>query len=180
MRTTSIARRRPDPVPWTWEIPLLVVVLGAGLVMIGALAGRGLAGLLTGTGWVWPDSRQLMPTVGGLLSGHPGVASAWLVYLSVAGVVGLLLVGYGWALWWVWTQVGPGRRAGLATRAEATAVLGVGRLHGVRQIIRPDLYGPPNPRGLGRGGPRRRGRRGSEHPSDCAGITVRGRWGWVR
>ena len=93
---------------------MLVVVLGAALVMIAALAGQGVAGLLTGTGWVWPDSRQLIPTVGGLLSGHPRVAPAWLVYLSVAVVEAVLLVGYGWALGWVWTELGPGRagRAG--------------------------------------------------------------------
>ena len=87
-------------------------MLGAALVMIAALAGQGVAGLLTGTGWVWPDSRQLMPSVGAVLSGHPRVAPAWLVYLLVAAVVGLALVWYGWALRWVWTELGPGRRAG--------------------------------------------------------------------
>ena len=158
---------------------MLVVVLGAALVMIAALAGQGVAGLLTGTGWVWPDSRQLIPTVGGLLSGHPRVAPAWLVYLSVAVVEAVLLVGYGWALRWVWTELGPGRRAGLATRAQAAAVLGVGRLQRVRHLIRPDLYGRPHPRRLGRGGPRQRARRGSDPPSDSAGITVRGRRGAV-
>ena len=95
---------------------------------------------------MWPDSRQLIPTVGGLLSGHPRVAPAWLVYLSVAVVEAVLLVGYGWALRWVWTELGPGRRAGLATRAQAAAVLGVGRLQRVRHLIRPDLYGRPHPR----------------------------------
>ena len=78
-------------------------------------------------------------------SGHPRVAPAWLVYLSVAVVEAVLLVGYGWALRWVWTELGPGRRAGLATRAQAAAVLGVGRLQRVRHLIRPDLYGPTPP-----------------------------------
>ena len=83
--------------------------------------------------------------MGGLLSGHPRVAPAWLVYLSVAGVEAVLLLGYASALRWVWTELGPGRRAGLATRAQAAAVLGVGRLQRVRHLIRPDLYGPTQP-----------------------------------
>ena len=162
MRTTSILRRRKDPVPWTWEIPLLVAVLSIALAVTAALTGRALAGLLAGTGWVWPERAQLMPTLRGLLHGHPGVQPAWLVYLLVLLVEVTALTWFAWALWRVWTTLGPGRRSGLATGTEAGAVLGERRLRRSRQLIRPDLYGPPTrsryglrlrrPHGSGRGG----------------------------
>ena len=143
MRTRSIGRRQPDPLPLTWEVPAGFALTWLCLAGAGLLAGQATAGLLSGRGWRWPDSPHLLPAVGGLLTGHVGVGvpgtppAAWLVYLLI-GVCQLLLLAVSvWATVRFWASVGPGRRYGMATRVEAETVLGVGRLRRVRKIIRP-------------------------------------------
>jgi len=154
MSPDSIARRRPDPLPWSWEVPA-----GAGLAWLSLsaatlLAAQGAAGFLTGHGWVWPGSSRLFPALGGLLTGQVGVGvdataglpAPTLVYaLAVVTELALLAVSV-WAAVRFWSTVGPGRRHGMATRADAETVLGVGRLRRVRKLIRPDLYGRPGRR----------------------------------
>ncbi len=153
MRTNSIGRRQPDPLPLTWEVPAGLALTWLCLAGAGLLAGQATAGLVTGRGWLWPDSPHLLPTVGGLLTGHVGVGvsatppASWLVYVLI-GVCQLLLLAVSvWAGVRFWTSLGPGRRYGMATRVEAETVLGVGRLRRVRKIIRPDLYGSAGRRG---------------------------------
>ena len=68
----GIGRRRPDPTPWGWEVP---TAGSAGLAVrrrAGLLAAQGVAGLVTGHGWLWPDSPHLFPALGGLVTGHVG------------------------------------------------------------------------------------------------------------
>jgi len=153
MRTNSIGRRQPDPLPLTWEVPAGLALTWLCLAGAGLLAGQATAGLLTGRGWLWPDSPHLLPAVGGLLTGHVGAGvsatppAPWLVYVLI-GVCQLLLLAVSvWAAVRFWTNLGPGRRYGMATRVEAETVLGVGRLRRVRKIIRPDLYGTAGRRG---------------------------------
>jgi hypothetical protein len=146
-------RRDPQPMGQGWEVAVAVIggaLLGFGLA---ALCGLGSASALFGRGWVWPRGTDTITHVlGGLLTGHPGrgldprqarmVAGPLAVYLCVAAcelavivaaVVGGILVAR-------YRRPGDARR-GMATRSEAEQVLGMSRLRGARDIIRPDLYG---------------------------------------
>ncbi len=154
MSPDSIARRRPDPLPWSWEVPAGAALAWLSLFAAALLATQGAVGFLTGHGWLWPTSPRLIPALGGLLTGQVGVGvdapaglpSAALVYaLAVVFELALLAVSV-WAAVRFWSTVGPGRRYGMATRAEAETILGVGRLRRVRKLIRPDLYGRPGRR----------------------------------
>jgi hypothetical protein len=152
--TTPYQRRRdPQPMGQGWEVAVAVIggaLLGFGL---GALCGLGTASALFGRGWVWPHGTDTIGHVlGGLFAGHPGrgldprqarmVAEPLAVYLCVAtcelavivaAVVGGVLVA---------RYRRPGdARGGMATRSEAEQVLGISKLRGARDIIRPDLYG---------------------------------------
>lgn len=148
--SSSIGRRRPDPVPWSWEIPAGAALAWLCVAAAALLAARGVAGLLTGRGWLWPDSPRLFPALGGLATGRvgAGVESAGGTELSPMLVYGLagtfevvLLVASIWVGVRFWTTLGPGRRPGMASRADAETILGVGRMRRVRKLIRPDLYG---------------------------------------
>jgi hypothetical protein len=137
-----------------WEVPAAAAAGGLSAAVLLLPVARGWAGWLLGRGWVWPrGSAALRRSIGGLLTGRPragltGAESAqvpgpWTVYGVVGLVELLLLVTAVWAsvLWW--RYLGPGAAVGMATRAEAGAVLGVARLRKARRVVRPDLYGPP-------------------------------------
>jgi type IV secretion system protein VirD4 len=137
-----------------WEIPAAAAAAWLSAALLLLPVGRGCAGWLSGTGWVWPHgSAALRRSIGGLLTGRPqagltGAESAqapgpWAVY-AVLGLLELLLLVAAvcaGVLWW--RHLGPGAAVGMATRVEAGAVLGRARLRKARQVIRPDLYGPP-------------------------------------
>ena len=157
MRTNVIGRRQPDPLPLTWEVPTGIAAAWLCLAGMTLLLGQAAAGVITGGGWLWPDSPRLLNALGGLLTGHTGIGltgpadrtPSWLVYTLIAVAEVALLAVTIWAVARFWSTLGPGRRYGLASRVEAEAVLGVGRLRRVRKIIRPDLYGSPGRRGNG-------------------------------
>ena len=160
--------RRHDPYPWTWEPAALVgllVVLG---LVLGVQLGRSLANLIAGAGWTWPaaaatsaaSSGPDVPSpVGasfwlsllGVLSGDAGaglaeptphgLAGPGLVWTSVAATEAAILTVLVWAGVQAYLRWGPGRLRGMATRAEAEAILGVTRVRKVAVIVRPDLYG---------------------------------------
>ena len=146
-------RRDPQPMGQGWEVAVAVIggaLLGFGLA---ALCGLGAASALFGRGWVWPHGTD---TIGHVLGGLFSRASrprprpapsadgrrTAAVYLCVAvcelavivaSVIGGVLVA---------RYRRPGdARGGMATRSEAEQVLGIGKLRGARDIIRPDLYG---------------------------------------
>lgn len=141
--------RRTNPYPFTWEIPAGVAVALLLMLVLGLQAGRSVANLLAGNGWVFVGRADLFSTVAGVLGGradaglagiaHP--ASAPLMWTCVAVVelavlmVSVLAIKAGIDRW------GPGRIRGMATRAQAGAVLGRARLRKHASIIRPDLYG---------------------------------------
>lgn len=142
--------RRTNPYPFTWEIP--AGVGGAVLLMLvlGFQVGRSLANFVAGNGWVFVARADLFPTVAGVLRGradaglagiaHP--ASAPLMWTCVAVVELAVLVASVLAIKAGMDRWGPGRIRGMATRAQAEAVLGRVRLRKHASIIRPDLYGP--------------------------------------
>jgi type IV secretion system protein VirD4 len=137
-----------------WEVPAAAAAAWLSAAVLLLPVSRGWAGWLLGRGWVWPHgSAALRRSIGGLVTGRPraGLAAAeaalmpgsWAVY----GVVGLaellLLVMAVWSAVLWWRHLGPGAAVGMATRAEAGAVLGVARLRLARRVVRPDLYGRP-------------------------------------
>ena len=145
--------RDPQPLGRAGETALVVLCAVLLAVSLTALAGLGAASWLAGGGWVRPHgSTTAAHVLGGLLAGHPGrglppteatrVAGPAAVYVAVAAseLVLLVVAGFGWALFARWYRPGDARR-GMATRGEAAAVLGTGRLRAVRAILRPDLYG---------------------------------------
>ena len=141
--------RRTNPYPFTWEIPLALVVAGLFLLLLGVQLGRSAANLLAGNGWVFVDRAALFTSLPGIVSGHadaglgplsrpPGPAVLWG---SICAVEGIILVICAAGLKWGLGRWGPGRLHGVATRAEAEALLGRTRLRKHAKVIRPDLYG---------------------------------------
>ena len=112
-----------------------------------AHAGRTVANGVTGNGWAWTPRAQLFTALPGIVAGDaraglppgPG-ASAAVVHTAVAAaevltlLVIVLAVRAGLRAW------GPGRIRGMATRAQAAALLGPGRLRRVAPVVRPDLH----------------------------------------
>jgi hypothetical protein len=142
-----------DVQPVTWELPTAGAACWLALLLILLPAGQGAASWLFGGGFTWPLGTQpLLRSIGGLLTGHPGVgltdadaarvAPTALVYPTVA-VGELLLLGLSICaavLWW--RHLGPGARQGMADRGEVRNVLGVSNLRRKRSVIRPDLHPP--------------------------------------
>jgi hypothetical protein len=146
-------RRDPQPLGRAGETALVAVCAVLVAVSLAALAGLGAACVVAGGGWVWPHGGSTIThTLGGLLSGRPGrglpavlarrVPGRVAVYSGVVAAELLLaaLAVAGGVAFTRWHRPGDAR-GGMATRAEAAAVLGVGRLRGAMAIIRPDLYG---------------------------------------
>ena len=158
--------RRRDPYPWTWE-PWAAAALGIVLgIVLGIQAGRGLANLLAGAGWTWPDTyagggfssplgTTFWTSLPGVATGHADaglpapaptdVAGPGLLWASIGITELALLAAVGWAVAHVYQRWGPGRMRGTATSAEAEKILGVTRLRKNAPIVRPDLYGKHAP-----------------------------------
>lgn len=152
--------RTKDPYPFTWEIPAAALAVWVMLAVLTAHLGRALANLTSGAGWTWPSSRTLFTSLPALLAGDPtaGLASlggaaspaslaGWIVSLQLL-LLAATITGGVWAV----RRWGPGRMKGMASRAEAEAVLGLTRLRKAARIIRPDLH--PNSPARGNAGPR--------------------------
>lgn len=141
--------RRKDPYPVTWEVPAGILLAVIVLAVLGLHAGRGVANLVAGGWWGFPDRAHLFVSLPALLDGDPGaglttvdgpLASVPLLWMCVIVVEALLLVGSLTALKVGLTRWGPHRIQGLATRAEAERLLGRHRLRRNARIVRPDLY----------------------------------------
>ena len=141
--------RRTNPYPFTWEIPLALVVAVLFLLLMGVQLGRSAANLLAGTGWVFVDRAALFTSLPGIISGHAGAGLGPLshhpgpsvLWGSIGTAEAIILVGCAAGLKWGLGRWGPGRLHGMATRAEAEALLGRTRLRKHAKVIRPDLYG---------------------------------------
>ncbi len=143
------AERRTNPYPYTWEIPVGVVVVVFLVGALGIQVGRGLASLFTGHGWAWPASRNLFSSLPGVMGGDPaaglvgvtaGPSGAAVIGWVITVEVLLLAVSAAIAVWGL-RRWGPGRMKGMATAAEAESTLGLTRLRKVARVVRPDLYG---------------------------------------
>ena len=141
--------RQHDPYPWTWEIPLAVVVAFLLCLIFGAQLGHSLANFNAGAGWTWPARETLFRSLGGVLTGDAGAGltpaeqagplatsravRVWLI-LTETLVVAVTV----WALVWVLRRWGPGRMKGMASREEAEQLLGRTRIRRVAHVVRPD------------------------------------------
>jgi hypothetical protein len=141
--------RRQDPYPWTWEMPLAVILAVVILISFGVHLGRAVANVLAGCDWRFPSRVHLFSSLPAVLRGDAGaglvdlhgpgaspsslltcVAATELILLATS----VVLIKVGLDRW------GPGRTKGVATSSEAERLLGVARLRRSRKIVRPDLY----------------------------------------
>jgi hypothetical protein len=142
--------RRSNPYPFTWEIPVAVAAAVLLLGVLGAQAGRSLANLLAGNGWVFVDRANLFATLAPVLHGQAGAglpglaqpAGPGLMWTCVGAVELLVVIGVAAGVKAGLDRWGPHRLQGMATPAEAEALLGPTRLRKHAKVIRPDLYGP--------------------------------------
>ncbi len=142
--------RRTNPYPFTWELPLALVVAVLFLLLVGVQVGRSIANAIAGSGWVFIDRAHLFSSLGGVLAGHADAgllglrhpAGPGLLWACVSLVELVILTGGVITLKWGLDRWGPTRLRGMATRSEAEALLGRTRLRKHATVIRPDLYGP--------------------------------------
>lgn len=141
--------RRRDPYPFTWEIPVAVLIAAMLLFGIGVQLGRSLAYWQAGASGVWPPIKAVATSIPAILAGHPaaglhpppavvvnaGTVIAWVAGVELA-IATVAVLGGAVAL----RHWGPGRMRGMATPDEAEATLGLRRLRAHRRVIRPDLY----------------------------------------
>ncbi|MGB6020872.1 MAG: hypothetical protein WBG89_00950 [Ornithinimicrobium sp.] len=141
--------RLKNPHPWTYEIPLAIVLTLVLLTVLGVHAGRAVANLLAGGDWGWPPATELFASLPGLLRGDagagltdpgvvagPGALRTWVLITTAVTLIGSLVLPVVAHRRW-----GPGRLRGMATRAEADTSLGLPRLRRHQVVIRPDRYG---------------------------------------
>lgn len=140
--------RRTTPYPYTWEIPLSATLTVALVLVVAAQAARSIALALAGAGWVWTSQAQLFTSLPGILAGDSraglgaGPAASPALLLTCLVLVELLVLAVlVWAVVAGMRRWGPARVRGLATRAEAEALLGITRLRSVAAVVRPDLHG---------------------------------------
>jgi len=141
--------RRHDPYPWTWEVPLGVVLVILMMLVCGVHLGRAIANVLGGAGWAFPTRVELFRSLPAILRGdaaagldglHGSVSSPSAVWTWVVATEVMLLAVSVLLLKLVVDRWGPGRMRGMASRGEAERLLGVTRLRKVRSVVRPDLY----------------------------------------
>lgn len=146
--------RRGNPYPFTWEIPLGVLLAVVSLLVCGAQLGRTLANLITGSGWVFVPRERFFTSLLGVLSGDPRAglgplahpASAVATWAWIAAVEGILVAGCAVAGKAALDRWGPTRVLGMATRHEAERLMGRTRLRKSATVVRPDRYGPERTR----------------------------------
>jgi hypothetical protein len=142
--------RRRDPYPWTWEIPLGIVLAILMMLVCGIHLGRGIANVLAGAGWAFPRRVELFRSLPAVLGGdaaagldglNGSISSPSAVWTWVVATEVMLLAVAVFILKLVLDRWGPGRPRGMASRGEAERLLGVTHLRKVRMVVRPDLYG---------------------------------------
>jgi hypothetical protein len=141
--------RRHDPYPWTWEIPLGIVLVILNVLVCGVHLGRGIANVLGGAGWAFPRRADLFRSLPAVLRGdaaagldgfNGSISSPSAVWMWAVATEVMLLAFCLVVLKLVLDRWGPGRLRGMASRGEAERLLGVTRLRKVRTVVRPDLY----------------------------------------
>jgi hypothetical protein len=61
--------RRHDPYPWTWEIPLGIILVILMVLVCGVHLGRGIANVWAGAGWAFPRRVELFRSLPAVLAG---------------------------------------------------------------------------------------------------------------
>ena len=142
--------RRQDPYPWTWELPLAVILAVLVLISFGVHLGRAVANVLAGCDWRFPSRIDLFTSLPAVLRGDAGAglvdlhgpgASPSSLLMCVGTTELILLAATVVLIKWDLDRWGPQRMKGVATPGEAEKLLGVTRLRRSRKIVRPDLYG---------------------------------------
>jgi hypothetical protein len=142
--------RRRDPYPWTWEIPLGIVLVILMVLVCGVHLGRGIANVWAGVGWAFPGRVELFRSLPAVLGGdaaagldglNGSLSSPSAVWMWVVASEVMLLAVSVFVLKLVVDCWGPARMRGMASQGEAERLLGVTRLRKVRTVVRPDLYG---------------------------------------
>jgi hypothetical protein len=142
--------RRRDPYPWTWEVPMGVVLVILLVLAGGVHLGRAIANVLAGAGWSFPALVDLFSSLPAVLRGDAGAGLAGLngdrpslmtFWVCLAATELMLMAVCVFVLKVVLKRWGPGRMKGMAISGEAERMLGVSRLRKVRAVVRPDLYG---------------------------------------
>ena len=142
-------KRRHDPYPWTWEIPVAIILTVLLALTVGVHLGRAIANLAAGAGWHVAARSDLFTSLPRILSGDAAagltagvgpVASAaamgaWIVAVDLI-IATMIII----AARFVLGRWGPGRMKGMANRSEAAHLLGPSRLRRNAATIRPDLY----------------------------------------
>ena len=142
--------RRRDPYPWTWEVPVGVVLVILLVLAGGVHLGRAIANVLAGAGWSFPLLVDLFSSLPGVLRGDAGAGltglngdlpspmKLWVCLVASELMVMAVCVSL---LKFALQRWGPGRMKGMASADEAETLLGLTRLRKVRRVVRPDLYG---------------------------------------
>ncbi|GAA4386581.1 hypothetical protein GCM10023153_00310 [Ornithinibacter aureus] len=140
--------RRTTPYPYTWEIPLTATITVVLTLVLAAHTARTMANVFAGAGWDFTPHAALFTALPGILDGDaragldPGAsASPALLYTCLVLVEVVTVILIVWAVIAGMRQWGPARVRGMASRAEADTLLGVGRLRKVAPVVRPDLHG---------------------------------------
>jgi hypothetical protein len=60
---------RRDPYPWTWEVPLCIVLVILFVLICGVHLGRAIANVLGGAGWAFPGRIELFRSLPAVLRG---------------------------------------------------------------------------------------------------------------
>jgi hypothetical protein len=141
--------RRRDPYPWTWEVPLGIVLVILLVLACGVHLGRAIANVWAGAGWAFPSRVELFRSLPAVLRGdaaagldglNGSISSPSAVWIWVVATEVMLLAVALFVLKLVVDRWGPERLRGMASRGEAERLLGVTRLRKVRTVVRPDLY----------------------------------------
>jgi hypothetical protein len=142
--------RRRDPYPWTWEVPVGVVLVILLVLAGGVHLGRAIANVLAGAGWSFSPLVDLFSCLPAVLRGDAGagltgisghLSSPVILRVCVLATELMLMAVCVFLLKLALQRWGPGRMKGMASWGEAERLLGVSRLRKVRAVVRPDLYG---------------------------------------
>lgn len=142
-------RFRNQPIPLTWEVPLLICVVGLFLALMTPLVVQAMTCVLLAGGFAWPVGELTAALIGlargGFGAGLPATVATELppdpVMWAVTLIGEIVVLGSLWILvLWVRELLGIGANRGLATSAQAAGALGVKRLRSKASVIRPDLY----------------------------------------
>ena len=141
--------RRTNPYPWTWEIPVAVIVAVLLIMAVALHAARTIANAVVGGGWHFPPRSELFSSLPGLVTGDAtsGLATTpdasatdhqlWF-WIALTELVVIVVTAF--IMRTVLRQHGPGRIQGMASPSEADRLLGTARLRRNAAMIRPDLY----------------------------------------